>query len=197
MAKISQIYQNKQAEKLFEARVSLLQKGIYPFNAFIKEHAETVKAAEQIEKLEETVAGYKNSLPTLHLFVKQNTETLMESKSNVDAIQSAMINYAFVSESIGVCVAEAVKTLKTKHPNNVSLKSVYNKDAIQLLEFCIKRSESHKLMEGNTQQVVKLIATELASIPLKDLSTLCESVPKINLYISNTVHTELAKIIAG
>lgn len=197
MAKIREIYQTNQSKKLFEARVSLLQKGIYPFNAFLKEHAETINTAEQIEKLEETVSVYSHKLPTLHLFVKQNTETLMESKTDVDAVQSALINYAFVSESLGTCVKEAVKVLSTKHSAKTSLKTVYGTDAVQLLEFCINRAETNKLMEGNTEQVVKLLATELSSLSLGELTNLCESMPKINLYVSNTLHTELAKIIAG
>ena len=143
--------------------LSLLQKGIYPFDAFLKEHSETIKAAEQIEKLEEAISVYSHKLPTLHWFVKQNTETLMESKTDVDAVQSALINYAFVSESLGSCVAEAVKLLSQKHSAQTSLKSVYGNDAIQLLEFCINRAETHKLMEGNTKQVVNLLAVELSS----------------------------------
>lgn len=197
MAKISEIYKSKQSEKLFEARVNLLQKGIYPFDVFLKEHAETIKAAEQIEKLEEVVNAYSNKLPTLYLFVKQNTETLMESKTNVHAVQSALVNYAFISESIATCVAGAVKVLKTKHSAKTSLKSIYGSDAVQLLEFCISRSESGKLMEGNTKPVIKLLANELSSLPLGELTSLCENIPKINLYISNTLHKELAKVIAG
>lgn len=197
MANIRQIYQKQQTERLFEARISLLQKGIYPFNVFIKEHSETVNTADHIEKLEEVVSAYKDTLPTLYMFVKQNTETLMESNTDINAVQSTMINYAFISESIRSCVNGAVKILKTKHPETVSLKSVYGKDAIQLLEFCIKHAESHKLMEGNTDKIVNLLSAELASLPLKKLSTLCESIPAIKLYVSNNVHTELAKIIAG
>ena len=52
-------------------------------------------------------------------------------------------------------------------------------------------------MEGNTDKIVNLLSAELASLPLKKLSTLCESIPAIKLYVSNNVHTELAKIIAG
>jgi hypothetical protein len=197
MTNIRQIYQKKQAENLLEARVTLLQKGIYPFNAFLKEHSQTIETAEQIEKLEEAVSVYKDKLPTLYMLVTTNTETLMESKIDTDAIQYAMINYAFISESIGGCVGEAVKLLKTKHPETVSLKSIYGKDASQLFEFCIKRSETHKLMEGNTQTVIALLAKELSSLPINQLSTLCENIPTIKLYVSSKVHTELAKIIAG
>jgi len=197
MANIRQIYQQKQAEKLLEARISLLQKGVYPFDAFLKEHKETVNTAVQIEKLEEAVCVYKQKVPTLYMFVKQNTETLMESKTNTDAVQCAMINYAFISESIGSCVKEAAKMLKTKHPEAVSLKSVYGQDALQLLEFCIKRAESHKLMQGNTEKIVKLLAEELSSLPPNQLLNLCESIPQIKLYVSNNIHAKLAKIIVG
>ena len=38
----------------------------------------------------------------------------MESDANIAAVQSAMINYAFISEAIGKCVGEAVKIFKTK-----------------------------------------------------------------------------------
>ena len=50
-------------------------------------------------------------------------------------------------------------------------------------------------MEGNVDPVVQNLASELANISISNLSYLCESMPKIKLYVSNEVHTELANSI--
>ena len=190
--KLSEIYRKHQAEKLMEVRVSLLEKGVYPFDAFLKEHSQTISTADKIERLETVSEAFKANVPTLYMFVKANTNTLLESNTKAKNIESAMINYAFLSEALGKCVKEAVKILATKHDNKQSLASVYRKDAVKLLEFCVKRSETHKLVEGDTTLVVKNLATELASLPISSLVQLCESVPAIPLYLSRKNHDTLA-----
>ena len=190
--KLSEVYRNHQAEKLLEVRVGLLEKGVYPFDAFLKEHSHTIDTAEKIELLETVSDKYRSTVPTLYMFVKANTNTLMESNSKVQSIESAMVNYAFISEALGKCVGEAVRIFSTKHKPNETLAGIYRSDAVKLLEFCISRSDSHKLMEGNTSVVVKNLATELASLPISTLVTLCESVPTIPLYLSRKNHDALA-----
>lgn len=197
MTKLRDLYKKNQAEKLMEARVGLLEKGVYPFDVFLKEHKETIEAASTIELLEQIALSYETAVPTFHLFVKHTSDVLMESKTDPDAVQASMINYAFISEALGKCVKEAVKLLAPKHPSNQPLSQIYGKDAIQLLEFCIQRAEAGKLMEGDTTVVVRNLATELSTLNLEELAKLCESVPAVRLYVSNSTHTELAKIIAG
>lgn len=197
MSKLRDLYQKQKAEKLLEARVSLLQKGIYPFDVFLKETKETNYAATQISKLEEVADLHKTTVPTLFLFLKENAEVLMEAKTNPEAVESAMVNYAFLSEAIGKCVKEAVSLLSTKNKASSSLKAIYGKDAVKLMEFCIQRAEAHKLMEGDTSAIISHLAGELSNLPLSELSSLCESVPAIRLYVSNKVHKQLADIIVG
>lgn len=188
-------FEKHQADKLLKARVSLLEKGVYPFDVFLKEGSEAINAAEKIEKLEEVANLYKNDIPTLYMFLSQTSNVLLEGKSKPAAIKSAMINYAFISEALSKCVNEAAKLITAKVPQNKSLFSVYNKDAVQLLEFCIKKSQAYKLMEGNANVVISNLAKELSQLPLSSLKFLCESTPSMRLYVSNKLHTELAKTV--
>ena len=190
-------FEKHQANKLMEARVSLLEKGVYPFDVFLKEGSEAINAAEKIEKLEEVANLYKNNVPTLYVFLSQTSNVLLEGKSKPAAIKSAMVNYAFISEALSKCVNEAAKLMAAKVPQNKSLFSVYNKDAVQLLEFCIKKSQAYKLMEGNVNPVIFHLAKELSQLPLSSLKFLCESTPSMRLYVSNKLHTELAKTVIG
>jgi hypothetical protein len=174
-----------------------LQKGVYPFDIFLKESSEAVHAAEKIEQLEEVACAFKTQVPTLYMLVQQNSTILLEGRSKPAAIKAAMINYTFVCESLNKCVNEATKLLINKIPENKSLYSKYNKDAIQLLEFCIKKSQAYKLVEGNVDPVVKTLSTELAKLSLKDLQTLCESVPAMRLYVSNETYNQLTQTVLG
>lgn len=192
---IKKAFQKHKANKLMEARVSLLEKGVYPFDVFLKQGSEAINAAEKIEKLEEVASLYKNNIPTLYMFLNQTSNVLLEGKAKPAAIKSAMINYAFVSEALSKCVNEAAKLMSAKVPQNKSLYSLYNKDSIKLLEFCIKKSQAYKLMEGNANPVIFNLASELSKLPLSSLKFLCESTPSIRLYVSNKLHTELAKTI--
>lgn len=195
---IKTAFQKHKANRLTEARVSLLEKGVYPFDVFLKESSEALNAAEKIEKLEEVASLYKSQVPTLYMFVSQTTNVILEGKAKPKAIKSAMINYAFISEALNKCVNEAVRLMAAKVPANKSLSSVYRQDAVKLLEFCIKKSQAHKLMEGDTTVVVNHLAKELSSLPFSSLKFLCESTPTMRLYVSNKVHTELAKtVISG
>jgi hypothetical protein len=193
--KLSEIYRQHQAKKLMDVRVSLLEKGVYPFDALLKEHGQTINTAEKIEILEGIGETFKASVPTLYMFIKANTNTLLESKTNLGAVESAMVNYAFVSEALGKCVKEAAKIFAEKHEADKTLAVLYRKDAVELLEFCIKRSETHKLMEGDTSMVIRHLATELAGLPISSLVQLCESVPTIPLYLSRKNHDTLAHSI--
>ena len=195
MTRIRDLYKKHKEEKLLEARVGLLEKGIYPFDVFLKEHKEAVHAAEAIESLEQLAEAYKEFVPTFHLFVTQNSATLMESKINPDAIEAVMINYSFLSEALGKCVNEAAKIFIVRHSKNQTLRSIYGDDATKLLEFCIKRAEAHKLMEGDTTAIVASLASELARLPVSFLYQLTESVPVVRLYVSNKTHSELANIV--
>lgn len=197
MATIKNAYKEYQTKKLLEARTGLLTRGIYPFDVFLKEQEETLAAAEKIELLEEVADKYKTKVPTLYSFVKQNTSVLMESKPNPSGATAAMINYAFISEALNVRVNEAVRLLSSKLPKTTNLYASYKQDSVTLLEFCIKKSASYGLMEGNAEPVIKLLAGELARLPLSDLVALCESVPKLNLYVSNKLHNELAQSIVN
>lgn len=195
MSNLRETYQNYYNNKLNEARVNLLEKGVYPFSVFLKEYSETVHAAEQIELLEEVSKAYKSKVPTLYFFVKQTSDVLLENNSRINSIKSSMINYAFISESLRTCVNSAVRKIREKNSTNDSLTSIYGNDAVNLLEFCIKKSVSFNLLEGNSEVVIRNLASELGNLPLKELSNLCESVPSIKLYVSNKVHDELAKEI--
>jgi len=197
MTKIRDLFNKNQAEKLMEARVGLLEKGIYPFDVFLKEHQEAINTAGSIESLELLAESYAQSVPTLRMFVSQNAQVLMESANNTEGVQAAMINYAFLAESIGSCVGEAAKIFATKHQSGSSLKQIYGNDASQLLEFCLRKAESHKLMEGDTGAVIKNLANELATLPIGILNKLCEGVPTIRLYVSNSTHKELATLLAS
>jgi hypothetical protein len=195
LTRLRDLFKKHKEEKLLEARVGLLEKGIYPFDVFLKEHSEAVRAAETIEQLEQVAETYKSVLPTLHLFVTQNSATLMESKIDPNSIEAAMVNYSFVSEALGKCVNEAARILDTKHQKTQTLKGIYGDDAVKLLEFCIGRAESHKLMEGDTSTLVRFLAKELAELPVGVLKQLTESIPSVRLYVSNRTHNELANIV--
>jgi hypothetical protein len=197
MSTFKQAFIEHESDRLMEARVSLLQKGVYPFDIFLKESSEAVHAAEKIEQLEEVACAFKTQVPTLYMLVQQNSTILLEGRSKPAAIKAAMINYTFVCESLNKCVNEATKLLINKIPENKSLYSKYNKDAIQLLEFCIKKSQAYKLVEGNVDPVVKTLSTELAKLSLKDLQTLCESVPAMRLYVSNETYNQLTQTVLG
>lgn len=178
-----------------EARVALLEKGVYPFDVFLKESNEAVNAAEKIEKLEEVATLYKNNVPTLYMFVSQTSNVLLEGKAKPAAIKAAMINYAFIAESLTKCVNEAAGMLISRVGKDKSLYSLYKNDAVQLLEFCIKKAQAYPLLEGNSNPVIKNLATELSKLPLSSLKYLCENTPSIRLYVSNKVHTNLANTI--
>lgn len=197
MPTFKQAFTKHESNRLMEARVSLLQKGVYPFDVFLKESSEAINAAEKIEQLEEVAHRFKTQVPTLYMFVQQNSSVLLEGKATANAIKSAMINYTFMCEALSKCVNEAVKLMLAKVPANKSLHSVYRKDAIQLLEFCVKKSQAYKLMEGNVDPIVKTLSTELANLSLKDLQKLCESVPAMRLYVSNETYNQLTKTILG
>lgn len=197
MATFKQAFTKHESNRLMEARLSLLEKGIYPFDVFLKESSEAVNAAEKIEQLEEVAGRFKNHVPTLYMFVQQNSTVLLEGKAQPAAIKAAMINYTFVCESLNKCVNEAVKLMSQKVAANKSMHSVYKHDSIQLLEFCIKKSQAYKLMEGNVNPIVKTLATELAKLPMCDLKALCESVPAMRLYVSNETYSQLAQTVLG
>jgi hypothetical protein len=103
-----------------------------------------------------------------------------------------MINYTFICESLSKCINEAVQLTVKKHSQEKTMYDVYKKDSVQLLEFCVQKSQAYKLMEGNVQPLVKMLATELVKLPLKDLKALCESVPSMRLYVSNETYNQLA-----
>jgi hypothetical protein len=193
MTTLKQAYSKHQSNRLMEARLSLLEKGVYPFDVFLKEHSEAINAAEKIEQLEETVNRFKTQVPTLYMFVQQNSLVLLEGKAQPIAIKAAMVNYTFICEALNKCVHEAVKHIVTKVPANKSLFSTYKHDATQLLEFCIKKAQAYKLMEGNVDPIVKTLAVELANLSTNELRTLCESVPAMRLYVSNDVYNQLTK----
>jgi len=192
---IKKAYKKHQAKKLMEARVALLEKGVYPFDVFLKESNEAVNAAEKIEKLEEVAALYKNNVPTLYMFISQTSNVLLEGKAKPAAIKAAMINYAFIAESLTKCVNEAAGMLINRVGKDKSLYSLYKNDSVQLLEFCIKKAQAYTLLEGNSNAVIKNLATELSKLPLSSLKYLCENTPSIRLYVSNKVHTNLANTI--
>jgi hypothetical protein len=197
MATIKNAYKDYQTKKLLEARVGLLNRGVYPFDVFLKEGAETIAAAEKIELLEEVADKYKAKVPTLYMFVKQNTSVIMESKPSLSGIKATMINYAFICEALNVRVNEAVKLLSAKLPRTTSLHASYKQDGVSLLEFCMKKSTAYSLMEGNAEPVVRYLAKELSRLSISELTSLCESVPKMHLYVSNDLHTELAQSVIG
>lgn len=197
MSKIREIYKENEKNKLFEARVTLLQNEIYPFNVFLKEEKEAINAAEQIERLEEVTSHYKDVAPTLYLLVKQNSDFLMESTIDANGIEAAMVNYSFLTEAIGKYVAKAVELLKSQQLIKSSLSEKYGVDAVKLLEFSMKKSPKYKLMEGEKDQVINLLARELSNMSLKDLVSLCENIKPFRLYVSNKIHSELATVIAG
>ena len=192
---IKKAYKNHQAKKLMEARVALLEKGVYPFDVFLKESNEAVNAAEKIEKLEEVATLYKNNVPTLYMFVSQTSNVLLEGKAKPAAIKAAMVNYAFIAESLNKCVNEAAGLMIKKVSKDQSLYNLYKNDAVQLLEFCIKKSQAYKLLEGNADPVIKNLATELSKLPLSSLKYLCENTPTMRLYVSNKLHANLANTI--
>ena len=195
MTKLSELYKKQQSEKLLEARVNLLEKGVYPFETFLKEHSETISTAEKIEQLEEVAELYKDKVPTLHVLVKENTNLLMESSVSTKAVEAAMVNYAFICESLNKCVNEAAKIFSANKDNTKTLQELYRNDATTLLEFCIKRSEAHKLLEGDVSLIVSQMSKELSTLKISELKTLCESVPSMRLYVSRKVHDMLAESI--
>lgn len=197
MATIREAYNKYQSKQLLEARVSLLQKGVYPFDVFLKESTEAVNAAEKIEQLEETASKYKASVPTLYVLVQQNSAVLLEGKASAAAIKATMINYAFICEALNKCVNEVAKLMSKKVAGNQSLHAVYKQDSAQLLEFAIKKSQAYKLVEGNADTVVKNLSVELSKMTLSNLQELCESVPTMRLYVANNLHTQLAKTVLG
>jgi hypothetical protein len=192
---IKSAYKKHQTNKLMEARVALLEKGVYPFDVFLKESSEAVHAAEKIEKLEEVATLYKNNVPTLYMFVTQTSNVLLEGKSKPAAIKSAMVNYAFVSEALSKCVNEAAGLMLDKLSKEKTLYGSYKNDAVKLLEFCIKKSQAYTLLEGNADLVINNLATELSKLPLSSLKYLCENTPVMRLYVSNKTHFQLANTI--
>lgn len=193
MPSLHQTYIKFEKEKLLEARMTLLEKGVYPFEVFLKEHTETVHASEQIVKLEEIAEIYKNHVPTLYMLTKQSTSVLLEAKNNVEAIKSTMTTYAFLSEALGTCMKQAVILFKKNNDKEKSLYSIYGKDSASILEFCIKKSLAYKLFEGRGDEVVRNLAIELSNINIRNLNYLCENMPSIKLYVSSRTHATLAK----
>lgn len=192
MSNLQELYKKFQGNRLLEARTTLLEKGVYPFEIFLKEHAETIHASEQIVKLEEVASLYKNHAPTLYMFVKQSTDVLLESNIQAQSVKSSMTNYAFICESIGTCLKQAAVMFKEKHDNQKTIHSIYGKNAVDLLEFCFKKSKAYKLLEGNADPVIRNLSRELSGLSIENLNTLCESVPAMKLYVSNSTHKELA-----
>lgn len=197
MASLKQAYTEYHSKRLMEARVSLLQKGVYPFDAFLKESSEAISAAEKIEQLEEVSSRFKTQVPTLHIFVQQNSSVLLEGKAKPASIKAAMVNYTFLCEALNKCINEAASLMSQKHSQNKSLYSVYKNDGVQLLEFCMKKSQAYKLMEGNIDPIVRTLSVELAKLSLKDLKQLCESVPSMRLYVSNETFNQLTQTVLG
>jgi hypothetical protein len=193
MASLHQTYIKFEKEKLLEARMTLLEKGVYPFEIFLKEHTETIHASEQIIKLEQIAEIYKNHVPTFYMLTKQSTSVLLEAKNDVEAIKSTMTTYAFLSEALSTCVKEAVLLFKKNNNREKSLYSLYGKDSASILEFCIKKSLAYKLFEGTGDEIVRNLAVELANINIRNLNYLCENVPSIKLYVSGHTHNILAK----
>jgi hypothetical protein len=195
MTTFKKAFTKHESGRLMEARVSLLKKGVYPFDVFLKESSEAIIAAEKIEQLEEVASRFKTQVPMLYMFVQQNSSVLLEGKANPTAIKAAMVNYTFMCESLSKCVNEAVKHMSAKVPANQSLYSIYKKDAEQLLEFCVKKSQAYNLMEGNVDPIIKTLSAELSKLSLKDLKSLCESVPSMRLYVSNETYNQLTQTL--
>ena len=195
---IKNAYREYQSNRLMEARMKLLERGIYPFDVFLKEHStEAITAAGKIEQLEEVASTFRAQVPTLHVFVQQNSSILLEGgRSNkAESVKFVMVNYAFICEAVGKCIKEAVQIFAEKHPNNQSLYAIYKTGASQLLEFCIKKSQAYRLMEGDASPIIKSLSEELTRLSITDLKRLCESVPSMRLYVPNKLHAELTQTI--
>ena len=103
-----------------------------------------------------------------------------------------LVGLGFILMLYSVSVYCQNTMLRVYNNQNQTLAGIYRSDAVKLLEVCISRSDSHKLMEGNTSVVVKNLATELAALPISSLVSLCESIPTIPLYLSRKNHDALA-----
>ena len=196
MSSLKESYNKFNSKRLFEARVTLLEKGIYPFSTFLKEYNETVETANKIEKLEEIVDSSKEYLPILNEFVTKNTSILLERKFNSNSVQAAMINYTFLTDAFTKYIKEAV-VLLSSNKDIKSLYESYGNDSVELVSLCFKKTTAYKLMENKSEvdEVVSLLSAEVASMPFAELKLVCESMPKIKLYLSNEIHDQLANQI--
>ena len=196
---IQNAYEEYQSNRLTEARVGLLSRGVYPFNIFLAEHTEAVNAAEKIEKLEEVAKAYSSKTPTFSMLVEQNSNLLLSG--NPESVPVAMINYAFICEALSKCVHEVATVFLQKEDKNKTLYGIYKSGGVELLEFCIKKSQTYKLIaeDGSDHSsigpVVKNLALELSKLSFADLRQLCESVPRMRLYVLNEVHSEMVKTV--
>lgn len=188
-------YEQRQLKRLFEAEERLAAKGVHSLEVFLENHSETIDVAERIEKLEEVAVKHQTCSPTFYMFVNQNTNVLLEGKTPPEAIKSVMVNYAFICEALGKCVKEAAAVFASKHPAPKSLHELYGRSSVELLEFCIKKAQSYKLLESSANQLVANMASELAHIPVGALKTLCESVPRMRLYVSGNTYKELTRTV--
>lgn len=194
---------NTRPANLTEARSALLDRGVYPVDVLAENQETTKQVAMQVQLLEQIVETYKDSLPTLHMLLQGTSTVLFEGSTDnhaatkIPGLEAAMINYAFVSETLSHCVRLAATALQAKMSPEAratkSLAEAFGKDAVSLLEFCMKKSTALKLMEGDTGAVVRLLARDLATrLPVADLVAVCESAPAINLYVNKKVHTQIA-----
>lgn len=189
-------YKAFQQNKLFEAKVSLLQQNVYPTDVFLKEHTETVLLAEQVEQLEQLAEQHKSAVPTLYMLVKRTSDVLLEGKSSTPAMERALLSYGFISESFRACLGPAIYRIMTgnKLDSSKSLAQHYNKaDASKLLEFCLLKANTVNLMEGEVEPLCKILAEQLADVKLDTVKAICEGMPSIKVYVSSKTHTEIAK----
>lgn len=190
MTTLQDAYKQHRQNQLLEASEKLAKKGVYSINTFLENHNETIRIAEKIEQLEEVSNGYQNVAPSFHMFVKLNTERLLEGKVNPVPV---MINYAFICEALKY-VHEAVRLVAaSKHTITTPLYKVHGPSAVSLLEFCIKKASVQKLLESDSDQLIKNMALEFSRMPLTDLTKLCEAIPRMPLFVSETLHKELVQ----
>ena len=196
VALLKKAHMEHQAERLFEAKVSLLEHGVYPTDVFLKEHTEAVLFAEQVEQLETLAEQHKTSVPTLYILVKRTSDVLLEGKDNTKSMEKALLTYACISEGLRGCVLPAIKRMVDTGKVNpsTSLASGYGKtDAGKLLEFCLLRAKSTTLLENDFSPVCKQLGEQLSELSLNDVVALCEGVPQIKTYVPSATHTAIAK----
>ena len=70
------------------------------------------------------------------------------------------------------------------------------------VEFCFEKSKAYSLVKENVDKqllksVIKTVSSELAALPVKTLISLCESVPKIRLYVPTKLFNEMVQNVLG